>query len=56
MLIELSEELYDKIMDELSEVGMYHWNDDSYHADDCYTSTSGELGEAWNEALPEEGD
>lgn len=38
-VITLSEEEWELLNSELSSLYMYHWNDDSKHADDCGSKT-----------------
>lgn len=51
MKIEMSEELYEKITEELYEARAYRMNCDSCHMDDVFTETLSQLEQAYDEGL-----
>ncbi len=48
--IEISEELFDMIEDELMGLYGYHMNDDCKHFDDCGSKSLQQLRDAWEDA------
>ncbi|MCP4989203.1 MAG: hypothetical protein GY928_25040, partial [Colwellia sp.] len=48
--IEISEELFDIIEDELMDLYGYHMNDDCKHFDDCGSKSLQQLRDAWEDA------